>query len=444
MIKVVPPGERDAVRGVGTLDLDGIVGLLAEAQATSAIRTQLEAAQKKNNELEATIQNLKAELRPLRQKMSSYDTLEKSLEHVKERLATQEKRLTEELSAKAEQEKKDLLSISGKFAFDYKCIQFQLPNLKKLCLINLSNVPDWVWSLYTFAPFLQDSTLVFETTAKLPPNVISPLNLHFLDLKSLALALIPGIIQVSIDAPKLTHLIINGCVLPYTFRRIPTELIKACIELRREEEEEEDENDAEDFHWVSEFFRGMSSITNFEIVVFRSINIFSFLNLNPPMFFNVVRLEVTLNGSDFSGWNDLLVSLQCFPNLQHLCVTFDVMGFVDELVQTMWRSPDIVPSCLVNKLEMIKIIGLPLSGIAAGLMLLRYILRNAKVLRKLYFGAWFDEHSQAQELWKERKFCKSLFKLPRSSPTSKVVFSGRFITSSSNTFKKGKLTCKMT
>uniref|UniRef100_A0A803N0F8 FBD domain-containing protein n=1 Tax=Chenopodium quinoa TaxID=63459 RepID=A0A803N0F8_CHEQI len=145
------------------------------------------------------------------------------------------------------------------------------------------------------------------------------------------------------------------------------------------------------------------------------------------MFFNVVRLEVTLNGSDFSGWNDLLVSLQCFPNLQHLCVTFDVMGFVDELVQTMWRSPDIVPSCLVNKLEMIKIIGLPLSGIAAGLMLLRYILRNAKVLRKLYFGAWFDEHSQAQELWKERKFCKSLFKLPRSSPTSKVVFSGRFI-----------------
>ena len=30
MIKVVPPAEREAVRGVGTLDLDGIAGVLAE------------------------------------------------------------------------------------------------------------------------------------------------------------------------------------------------------------------------------------------------------------------------------------------------------------------------------------------------------------------------------------------------------------------------------
>ena len=30
MIKAVPPSEREAVRGVGTLDLDGIAGVLAE------------------------------------------------------------------------------------------------------------------------------------------------------------------------------------------------------------------------------------------------------------------------------------------------------------------------------------------------------------------------------------------------------------------------------
>ena len=30
MIKVVPPSEREAVRGAGTLDLDGIAGVLAE------------------------------------------------------------------------------------------------------------------------------------------------------------------------------------------------------------------------------------------------------------------------------------------------------------------------------------------------------------------------------------------------------------------------------
>ena len=83
--------------------------LYYQAQATAAIRAQLEAAQKRNSELEATINNLKAELRPLRQKMSSYETLEKSLASVKVRLVTQEKSLTQELSAKAEQEKKELV-----------------------------------------------------------------------------------------------------------------------------------------------------------------------------------------------------------------------------------------------------------------------------------------------------------------------------------------------
>ena len=83
--------------------------LYYQAQATAAIRAQLEAAQKRNSELEATINNLKAELRPLRQKMSSYETLEKSLASVKERLVTQEKSLTQELSEKAEQEKKELV-----------------------------------------------------------------------------------------------------------------------------------------------------------------------------------------------------------------------------------------------------------------------------------------------------------------------------------------------
>ena len=83
--------------------------LYYQAQATAAIRAQLEAAQKRNSELEATINNLKADLRPLRQKMSSYETLEKSLASVKVRLVTQEKSLTQELSEKAEQEKKELV-----------------------------------------------------------------------------------------------------------------------------------------------------------------------------------------------------------------------------------------------------------------------------------------------------------------------------------------------
>ncbi|XP_021769698.1 suppressor protein SRP40-like [Chenopodium quinoa] len=56
------------------------------AQATANIRTELEAAKKRNNELEVTVKSLRDELRPLKEKMTQYDTLEKSLASVKERL----------------------------------------------------------------------------------------------------------------------------------------------------------------------------------------------------------------------------------------------------------------------------------------------------------------------------------------------------------------------
>ncbi|XP_021739831.1 uncharacterized protein LOC110706249 isoform X1 [Chenopodium quinoa] len=127
MIKVVPQEERDAVKGVGTLDLGGIMGLLSEtklrvhgllrpisaynkeAQATSTIHTELEAAKKKNNELEATVKSLRDELGMLRQKMTQFETMEKSLAALKECLQQQEKSLTDELSAKAEKEKMELV-----------------------------------------------------------------------------------------------------------------------------------------------------------------------------------------------------------------------------------------------------------------------------------------------------------------------------------------------
>ena len=80
--------------------------LYYQAQATAAIRAQLEAAQKRNDELEATITNLKAELKPLRLKMYSYEAMEKSLASVKERLVTQEKSLTQELSKRPSKRRK--------------------------------------------------------------------------------------------------------------------------------------------------------------------------------------------------------------------------------------------------------------------------------------------------------------------------------------------------
>ena len=87
-----------------TIDL-----LYYQAQATAAVRAQLETAQKEVDELKGTVTTLKAKLKPLRQKMHSYEAMEKSLANVKERLVNQEKSLTQELSDKAEQEKQELV-----------------------------------------------------------------------------------------------------------------------------------------------------------------------------------------------------------------------------------------------------------------------------------------------------------------------------------------------
>ncbi|XP_021751229.1 uncharacterized protein LOC110716886 [Chenopodium quinoa] len=123
MIKVIPPEEKDTVKGVGTLDLDGIMGLLSEtllrvhglrrpinaknkeAQATSTIRAELEAAKKKNNELEQAVKSLKDELQPLKNIAHKAEGLQTSLDTLKERLEKQEAAITKDLNAKAEAEK---------------------------------------------------------------------------------------------------------------------------------------------------------------------------------------------------------------------------------------------------------------------------------------------------------------------------------------------------
>ncbi|XP_021714717.1 uncharacterized protein LOC110682697 [Chenopodium quinoa] len=123
MVKAIPLEERDAFRGVGTLDLDGIMGLLSatmlrvhglrrpisaknkEAAATSEIKDELEAAKKQNQELEKTVKSLRDILQPLKNIAHKAEGLQKSLDKVKERLEKQEAAITQELKAKAETEK---------------------------------------------------------------------------------------------------------------------------------------------------------------------------------------------------------------------------------------------------------------------------------------------------------------------------------------------------
>ncbi|XP_021715932.1 F-box/FBD/LRR-repeat protein At1g16930-like [Chenopodium quinoa] len=349
-----------------------------------------------------------------------------------------------------------ILELFGMLEFERwnkdRVVKLQLPNLKKLSLRSLHEVPTWLGSLSESSPLLEDLTLMFDLDQ--PYFGMPILNLNFPNLKTLKLEVrtvsTSRVSQISIDAPKLTHLEIGhsyDCTLPYTFRSNPTALVEACIDLKREEEEDEfDFDDEEEFHRFSEFFRGMYSISNLKILVERHFNIFVYLcvNVNQPIFFNLVRLKTTLLEFDLNDCKDLLVSLQCFPNLKHLWVKLYDMDYCSKMGQRNLCAPDIVPSCLISKLKTIKIKGLRLSGSIGVLKLLGYILGNAKVLEKLYLDAWFDGHSEQEKLWKEREFCISLFKLPRSSSTCDVEFSGRFIRSSSDLdFKNGKLICKV-
>ncbi|XP_021716006.1 FBD-associated F-box protein At2g26860-like [Chenopodium quinoa] len=361
------------------------------------------------------------------------------------------------------------LELFGSLEYDWeknknRDVQLKLPNLKKLTFCYLRQVPPWLDSLSESSPLLEELTLMFALFGyRQLPNTMPLLNLSFPNLKSLNLMVEacyeePGVDVISIDAPKLTHLQINHIFgyhlgpLPYKFCHNPTALVKACInfyyrdkdEVEDENEDEvEDEDEDEEIHWFFEFFRGMSSIYNLELKLQQYCNVFTDLsvNVNLLMFSNLVHLTTTLDRVDLNGCKDLLVSLQCFPNLKHLHVKLEEMDYGSKMKHRNWHAPDIVPSCLMSKLKTIDIKGLQLSGSIGGLKLLGYILGNAKVLEKLYLeDVWFHERTKQETLWTECEFCRSLYKLPRSSSTCEVVFSGRFITSSSNTFKNGRLT----
>uniref|UniRef100_A0A803MEZ9 F-box domain-containing protein n=1 Tax=Chenopodium quinoa TaxID=63459 RepID=A0A803MEZ9_CHEQI len=313
------------------------------------------------------------------------------------------------------------LELFGSLEYDWeknknRDVQLKLPNLKKLTFCYLRQVPPWLDSLSESSPLLEELTLMFALFGyRQLPNTMPLLNLSFPNLKSLNLMVEacyeePGVDVISIDAPKLTHLQINH-IFGYHLGPLP--------------------------------YKGMSSIYNLELKLQQYCNVFTDLsvNVNLLMFSNLVHLTTTLDRVDLNGCKDLLVSLQCFPNLKHLHVKLEEMDYGSKMKHRNWHAPDIVPSCLMSKLKTIDIKGLQLSGSIGGLKLLGYILGNAKVLEKLYLeDVWFHERTKQETLWTECEFCRSLYKLPRSSSTCEVVFSGRFITSSSNTFKNGRLT----
>uniref|UniRef100_A0A803NEI4 FBD domain-containing protein n=1 Tax=Chenopodium quinoa TaxID=63459 RepID=A0A803NEI4_CHEQI len=345
------------------------------------------------------------------------------------------------------------LELVGKLKFDFADDEIGgvvLPNLRKLSLNYLLDVPFWLGNLIRCCQKLEDLDLVFKLDV-VESEIADSVNICALNLKLLKIDLEfvgqTQHINISIDAPQLEYLNLRDCTSFYDFVRSPTRLVRTCIDLIKEERYLEDEDDMDwlpsgDYlRHMSKFIGGMCSVSSLDLKLDSDTNIFTHLssvgNGFLPVFRNLTNFEMTLDGIGLNGWKDLILSLQCFPNLKHLEVNMEGDPPMD---LNHWSEPGSVPDCLVSKMKTIQIRGL--IGIDDDLKLLAYILSNAVVLNELCLDVCMRDDSN-DLLWKERKFCMSLFKLPRKSSTCEIVFSGRSATTSSSAFEDEYLTCQM-
>ncbi|XP_010666822.2 F-box/FBD/LRR-repeat protein At5g22660 [Beta vulgaris subsp. vulgaris] len=352
-----------------------------------------------------------------------------------------------------------VLELHGMLKFDLPEIKdvdvFQLPNLKRLKLDYVADVPLCLGILFKSCPLLEDLDLGFKLDY-VESLIDGPVHISCPNLKSLRVDLESSrkteAVRIHIDAPKLTNLDIKDCFSFYYFVQNPITLARACVDLRRDDWESAEDEDEElaggeiiYLQHMSTFIRGMSSVSNLDLKIESSTNILAYLNSMDDgflqMFSSLTHFETTLNFIGLNGWKDFLLSLQCFPNLKHLKVK---MEDDPPLEHNKWCVPNCVPDCLVSTLNIVHISGL--HGSEDDLKLLEYVLSNANNLEELYLQMLrvsIIEEQKADAMWQEFQFCKSLFKLPRGSSTCKILFSGNYVTTSSNDFKRGRLTCQV-
>ncbi|KAL2932384.1 hypothetical protein RDABS01_006584 [Bienertia sinuspersici] len=329
---------------------------------------------------------------------------------------------------------------------------FNLPNLKLLHLKHIAEIPNWLGALIKGCPLLEDLYLGFELFQLPPPSFIVNLNVIAPNLKSFFVHMHPCLtntpyFRICIDAPKLANINISDDNSIYHFIQNPITLVKARIMLRNymgSFDEEiwgvEVDNDTDLFYLeeMSKFVLGLSSVRNLVLKCLSNRNIFAYLNIvnvNLPIFSSLVYLETNY-------FKDFLLSLKCFPNLEHLVLRVWSEATDFPMQFRNWRAPNSVRDCLVSKLKTIEICGI--QGTDDGLSVLAYILSSAIVLKKLRIEVCMeDECEKGYLVWKETQFSKSVFKLPRSSSTCEVVVSGRCVNASGNALQDGYLTCRV-
>ncbi|KNA11711.1 hypothetical protein SOVF_132540 [Spinacia oleracea] len=326
-------------------------------------------------------------------------------------------------------------------------LSFQLPNLKEIRLYFLVNFPLWLGILISSCPLLEDLYLLFNLLYLPEPDTVVRIIAPNLKSFSICMSYLTEQVEryrVVIDAPKLENLDVEDWTSIYCFLQNPTKLVKAYIRLESEfisfGEEEGGNEETNYVKEMSKFIGGSCNVNNLVLMLKSSTNTLTYLNsFDLPVFSNLTYLETNF-------LKVLLVSLHCFPNLEHLKVR--LYSGDCPIEQRNWCAPDSIPDCLVSKLKTIQISGL--QGVGDELILLAYILCNAVVLKSLIVNVYMkdavytrDERGKAYAVWKECQFCRSIFEFPRSSSACEVVVSCRYVTASGNALQNGRLTCEM-
>ncbi|KAK3029752.1 hypothetical protein RJ639_038029 [Escallonia herrerae] len=282
-----------------------------------------------------------------------------------------------------------------------------LPSLKVLHLkvVEFRNV-DTTWKLFNACPVLEDLVIHRETTDNAKCfNVCAPA------LKRLTMKMYdesrpdeywrtpvaaPDISDYTcvIDCPTLEHLDITDYTsVSYAASDMPL-MVKAEIDAPQQGEA------------TAALLRQISDIkllTISDATLLKNGNL-----IDLPTFSNLTKLELRLL-DDFSDWTWLLDMLRRMPVLQGLVIDSGCIS--RDIIHDTCQERE--PNCLLSHLETFE-----LRQFKRGedeMELLRYILRSAKVLKKMTIESW--------DIEKASKVLEELLGLPRCSRACRVVFS---------------------
>ncbi|KDP21766.1 hypothetical protein JCGZ_00553 [Jatropha curcas] len=282
-----------------------------------------------------------------------------------------------------------------------------LPSLRVLHLVSLFSLKDG-----DIEKFLSGSPVLEELFINSHHNdLVTTLSVQSSSLKSLKIRRRDqcrfGFFRLIIDAPKLEFLeLIDYVSEEFEIVKLLPSLVKASVDVRPEDFIYDSVQAAQVFGLLKQI-SNVKSLSLFGVTV-EGID-FADTGFTYPIFHNLMHLEVNANEN---GWLGFLEILRNSPNLETVVLhkDNDRSDYPDE----SFRAPA-VPRCFFSSLKRVELRGF--EGNRVEMKVIRYFLKNAKVLKKLAI-----EYLDDMDPKKETKLLKKLLKFPRASSTCQIIF----------------------